>query len=30
MAAKLERQVMRHKEKIQSHAKEAPKRAPVL
>ena len=30
MATKLERQVMRHKEKIQSHAKEAPKRAPVL
>jgi putative sigma-54 modulation protein len=30
MAAKLERQVMRHKEKIQSHAKEAPKRAPIL
>ena len=30
MASKLERQVMRHKEKIQSHAKDAPKRAPVL
>ena len=30
MATKLERQVMRHKEKIQSHSKEAPKRAPVL
>ncbi|NVO05433.1 MAG: ribosome-associated translation inhibitor RaiA [Rhodoferax sp.] len=30
MGSKLERQIMRHKEKIQSHAKEAPKRAPVL
>jgi putative sigma-54 modulation protein len=30
MASKLERQVMRHKEKIQSHSKEAAKRAPVL
>lgn len=30
MAAKLERQVMRHKEKIQDHARQAPKRAPVL
>jgi putative sigma-54 modulation protein len=30
MAAKLDRQVMRHKEKIQSHSKEAAKRAPVV
>ena len=30
MAAKLERQVMRHKEKIQDHSKDAAKRAPVL
>ncbi len=29
MAAKLERQVMRHKEKIQDHSKEAAKRAPI-
>ena len=30
MAAKLDRQVLRHKEKMQDHAKDAPKRAPVL
>jgi putative sigma-54 modulation protein len=30
MTSKLERQVMRHKEKIQSHSKEAAKRAPIL
>lgn len=30
MTAKLERQVKRHKEKLQDHAKEAPKRAAVL
>jgi putative sigma-54 modulation protein len=30
MTSKLERQVMRHKEKMQDHAKEAPKRAPVV
>ncbi len=30
MAAKLERQVTRHKEKMQDHAKDAPKRAAVL
>lgn len=30
MAAKLERQVIRHKEKMQDHTKDAPKRAPVL
>lgn len=30
MAAKLERQVMRHKEKVQDHSKEATKRAPIL
>ena len=30
MASKLERQVMRHKEKIQNHSKEAAKRAPIV
>jgi len=30
MAAKLDRQVTRHKEKMQNHSKDAPKRAPVL
>jgi putative sigma-54 modulation protein len=30
MAGKLERQVMRHKEKIQDHSKEAGKRAPIV
>jgi len=30
MTSKLERQVMRHKEKMQDHAKAAPKRAPVV
>jgi putative sigma-54 modulation protein len=30
MATKLERQVMRHKEKVQNHVKEAPKRAAIL
>ena len=30
MTAKLERQVMRHKEKMQSHSKDVVKRAPVL
>jgi putative sigma-54 modulation protein len=30
MASKLERQVMRHKEKIQDHSKEAAKRAPIV
>jgi putative sigma-54 modulation protein len=30
MTSKLERQVMRHKEKMQDHSKEAAKRAPIL
>lgn len=30
MAIKLDRQVMRHKEKMQDHTKDAAKRAPVL
>ncbi len=30
MAAKLERQVMRHKEKMQDHSQAAAKRAPIL
>jgi putative sigma-54 modulation protein len=30
MASKLERQVMRHKEKIQDHSKEAAKRVPIV
>jgi putative sigma-54 modulation protein len=30
MTGKLERQVMRHKEKMQDHSKEAAKRAPVV
>ena len=29
MASKLERQIMRHKEKIQDHSKEAAKRVPI-
>jgi putative sigma-54 modulation protein len=29
MAAKLDRQVLRHKEKMQDHSKEAAKRAPI-
>jgi putative sigma-54 modulation protein len=30
MAGKLERQVMRHKEKMQDHSKDAAKRAPIV
>jgi putative sigma-54 modulation protein len=30
MTGKLERQVMRHKEKMQNHSKEAAKRAPIV
>ena len=29
MSAKLERQIMRHKEKVQNHSKDAAKRAPI-